>query len=253
MKKGKEQQQRGTINSRRLRWLIRAAIGLVGLFVLWSGRHLWLDFLAFIGDRQAVTAYVQGFGGWGPVLLGLLLSIQVVIAVIPGHILMITGGYLYGFSSGLAINLIGTVGTSQLVFALVRRKGRPLVNRLAAGHRDARATGDARATRDVLDRWQQVAARQGFAFFLFFFWFPIVPSNLMNFVAGLSSISFWHFFAANFLGRLPGVVLVTLVGSHGFALSAKGWVVAITGGLGLFFIGRYWATKLERRYFKRLD
>ena len=70
----------------------------------------------------------------------------------------------------------------------------------------------------MLDRWNKIAERQGFSLFLISFLLPIFPCDVMNFVAGLSPISPWQFLAASLLGRLPGVALLTLVGSHGLEL-----------------------------------
>jgi len=200
-----------------LMWLAKGVITIIILLTLYLGRNLIVDFLAFMSDRQAITTYLQGYGLWGPLLLVLILSAQVVFAVIPGHIIMITGGYLYGFNEGLLLNFIGTVIASQIAFVVVRWAGRPLVTRLIPAH--------------ILNRWDHAASPQGFVFFLFFFWFPIVPGNVMNFVAALSSISFWSFFAANFFGRLPGVILVTLIGSHGFGTCLPGIRVKIISGV----------------------
>ena len=210
-------------------------ISLTILLALWVGRHFLFEILTLISNREALTVYLQSLGWWGPFLLVVILSSQVIFAVIPGHILMITGGYLYGFSGGLTLNLLGTVVASQAAFVAVRWAGQPLVSRLASA--------------SVLERWHQLANKQGLAFFLFFFWFPVVPSNIMNFVAGLSSISFWSFLTANLLGRLPGVMLVTLIGAYGFELSTRVWVILAIVGMGLFFGGRYSVGKLQQRYF----
>jgi uncharacterized membrane protein YdjX (TVP38/TMEM64 family) len=47
----------------------------------------------------------------------------------------------------------------------------------------------------------------------------------MNLVAGLSSISARRFLAASILGRLPGTVLLTLVGAYG--LQVPIWLYGI--------------------------
>ena len=220
-------------NLKRWLWL---PLGAIGLVVLWLGWRPLLDLWFFVSNREAVTIYFQNVGVWGPLLLVSILSFNVVLAVIPSHIFLITSGYLYGFSYGLLFNMIASVGTSQLVFVLIQRTGRPLVDRFAPAH--------------ILERWRHVAERQGFIFFLFFFWFPIIPSNVMNFIAGLSPISFWAFLAANFLGRLPGIALITLIGSHGVTLSSTQWIVIAGVGGILFVAGRY-ATKKVERYFSK--
>ncbi len=224
------------MNSKQVSWLVKGLAVLVILVILWSVRSAIFDFIAFVKDREAVIAYLQGNGLWNVVLLELLLSAQVILAIIPGHVIMVTSGYLYGFGQGLALNLVGTVGVSQMAFVVVRWAGRPALARLVPA--------------GWLARWDASAGQQGFFFFLLCFWFPVVPGNVMNFVAALSSISFWSFLAANFFGRLPGVVLITLIGSHSLEFSAGQWVlIAIIGGV-LFLAGRRAADRLRRRYFE---
>ena len=100
----------------------------------------------------------------------------------------------------------------------------------------------------ILKRWQSLAERQGFFFFLTCFWLPVVPHNATNYIAGLSSISFWRFFWANFLGRLPGMIVVTLIGAYGFELSASQWGIIAVGGVLVIVVGRYLARKLEHHF-----
>jgi hypothetical protein len=55
--------------------------------------------------------------------------------------------------------------------------------------------------------------------------------------------------AANFLGRLPGVTLITLIGSHGLELSTQQWFILAGVGVILFIGGRYAANRVQARYF----
>lgn len=202
--------------------LLRALIALLALGLAWQPL---LDLLTLIGDLAAVSVYLKNSGAWGPILLALIQLLQVLFVVMPGHVFMVIGGYVYGFTGGFVINLVSTVGASQLTFALARRAGRPVVNRMVPA--------------SVLGRWNKVAERQGFVFFLFSFLLPMFPCDAMNFVAGLSSISPWHFLAANFLGRLPIVTLLTLIGSHGLELAPQVWTVIPLGVASLFLAWRY--------------
>jgi uncharacterized membrane protein YdjX (TVP38/TMEM64 family) len=146
---------------------------------------------------------------------------------------MVAAGYLYGFPLGLVLNTLGGVGASQVAFVIARRAGQPWVSRVVP-----------EVTRR---RWQPVIQRQGFFFFLTCFWLPVVPHNATNYLAGLSSISFGQFLWANFLGRLPGMIIVTLIGSHGFQLSGPQWGFLAMGGLLLLGGGRYLAAKMQYR------
>lgn len=223
------------IKSQKSGWLLKGVAGLIVILLLWLARRHLIELIAFISNRDAVTAYLEGYGLWGAVLLLVLLNMQVISAVIPGHILLITSGYLYGFGGGLALNLLGTVVASQIAFVAARRLGSPLVERLVPAN--------------TLNQWQQVSERQGLTFFLLFFWFPIIPGNIMNLVAGVSSISFQSFLVANILGRLPGLILITLIGAYGIELSLQQWSALVVVALVLVIGGRFAATKLQQRYF----
>ncbi len=215
-------------------WFPKILILLTVLILVWLARPYWGHVIDVIRDREAVTAQLETLGLWGPLLYLLVLSLQIITAIIPGHALMLSVGYLYGFSGGFALNLIGAVGASQLAFLIARRTG------LASANSPVPAS--------ILKRWQTAAERQGILFFLICFWFPIIPSNFANYLAGLGSISFWSFLIANFFGRLPGLILITLLGSHGVELTWQQWAVIAAVGLSVIVTGRYLTTKLEQSY-----
>jgi uncharacterized membrane protein YdjX (TVP38/TMEM64 family) len=88
-------------------------------------------FSYWIGDRGAITANIIRLGIWGPLVLFALLVLQVFMALIPGHLLMLAGSYAYGFWLSFLITLSSTVLGSQIAFAIARRWGRMEVYRLA--------------------------------------------------------------------------------------------------------------------------
>lgn len=204
-------------NGRWLKW----AIGLATVaLLLWFRQPVWA-FVRILGDRATVIAYLEQFGVAGPLLLMLILILQVIVAAIPGHALMVGGGYVYGFATAFWINLIATVGGSQGAFLLARWAGRPVVERLAPT--------------DVLDKWNSVSMQKGLLFFLFSFMLPVFPADVMNYVAGMSALSGRRFFVANLLGRLPGVMLMTAIGAYGFELSGQVWLFILAAS-GVMFV-----------------
>ena len=211
-------------------WVIIGTTALLIVLALWLAQQPLLDLLSFFRDQEAVSVYIKGLGIRGAVLVALLQLSQVIVAIIPGHALCVGCGYAYGFPVGFVFNLLMTVGASQVAFTLARWAGRPLVNRLAPA--------------ESVDRWNAVAERHGFFFFLTCFLLPVFATDVMNFVAGLSSISGKKFLVASFLGRIPGMLLLTLVGSHGveiasFEISPMVWVVIAVASLGLFIVWRH--------------
>lgn len=177
-------------------------------------REQLADLLATISDQQAVSAYLKSYGPLGPIVLFLLMVAQVFVAVIPGHVLMVTAGYVYG-GPGLFIVILSTVIGSQIAFTVARRYGHDLIHKLASPA--------------ILDRWNKAAQHQGVIFYFFSFVLPIFPSDLMCYVAGLATISPKRFLLANILGRTCCAVFVSLIGVYGMHPPVEFWIVSILG------------------------
>ena len=180
-------------------------------------------YLHTITDQKAVSEYLQGYGSLGPIVLFILLVAQVFIAFIPGHALMVTAGYVYG-SMGLGIVITSTIFGSQVAFLIARRYGRDLIYKIASP--------------EIIERWDGIARYQGILFYFFSFVLPIFPSDLMCYVAGLSTISARRFLIANILGRTCCAVFVTLIGIYGMHPPVWFWVLAVFV-ISAFFAG--WA------------
>ena len=217
------------------RWFLASTLFFIGIIIaFWMGRQPMQELWALLSDQAKVSAYLQGFGIWGPLVLAAIQFLQVMIVVIPGHVFLIAAGYVYGFLFGFAMNLVYVVLASQLVYLLSRWAGRPLVERLVP--------------QEILNRWYKIGQERGFVFFTIAFLLPVFPTDMMNFIAGLTGISTNRFFAANLLGRLPGVIMLTLIGSHGLELSSTSWAIMGIIVASFYVIGRFTILKIEKRY-----
>jgi uncharacterized membrane protein YdjX (TVP38/TMEM64 family) len=206
---------------------ILAALVLVALALVY--REAIVDFLNIITDQQSVSAYLKSYGPLGPIVLFVLLVAQVFVAVIPGHTLMVAAGYVYG-PVGLLVVITSTILGSQIAFMIARRYGRDLIYKLASPK--------------IIDRWNKTARHQGVIFYFFAFVLPIFPSDLMCYVAGLSTISPNRFLIANILGRTCCAVFITLIGIYGMRPPIEFWIIAAVG-ISVFFVG--WAIYKRRR------
>lgn len=225
------QPARSQLSWRLLRITLIVAAVLSVYVILWKSGHPIIQMFSLVGQQTAVSAQLKAIGTWGPLALAVFHVMQVLVAVIPGHAFLVAAGYVYGFPTGLLINYLSIVAASQIAFFLARWAGRPLVSYLAPA--------------SVLDRWYEISERQGFSFFIIAFLLPVFPTDAMNFVAGLSKLSGRRFLAASMLGRLPGIVLLTLIGSHGLRMSPLAWVSMGVVSVSLYFAGRYCVTKID--------
>ena len=211
--------------------IVRIAAIIVPLaLALWFKRDAVWAFIQFAGDRDAVVAYLDGLGFIGPLVLMGLVGLQVLIPSLPAEPPMIAGAYAYGFLPGFLMSWLVSVAASVVVFYLARWAGRPLVERMAPAK--------------LVDKWTRIADEKGAIFFALAFIIPPIPSDIMTYVAGVSTIKGRRFFLATLIGRAPMVALLSLVGAHGFGITP-----ALLIGLTLFGVlalGAWWCFMRER-------
>ncbi|MGQ9734601.1 MAG: TVP38/TMEM64 family protein [Candidatus Bipolaricaulia bacterium] len=168
--------------------------------------------------REALT----GLGPWGPLGFIGLQVFQIIIFIIPGELVQIAGGYIFGPWLGLVYSLIGISLGSAGAFFLGRALGRPFVEALIRRERVERfdwALGQGRGPRIL--------------FLLFLI--PGVPKDILCYLSGLSAIPFLLFFLISAIARLPGLVLSVIFGSK---LALREWeaVIAIAAAVVILLI-----------------
>ena len=168
---------------------------------------------------DALRDFISGFGPWAPVVFAALQIVQVVLAPVPGGVAVVVGTVLFGVWGGLGLSLLGSLIGSALLFAAVRRWGRPLAVRLFGAERVAAYT-------DRLDR----DGRLLFVIMLV----PFLPDDMVVGLAGLSAVSFRRFLVVVVLGRTPSWLLTALVTA---GLATQSLAVVITVVLALTGVG----------------
>jgi uncharacterized membrane protein YdjX (TVP38/TMEM64 family) len=172
--------------------LLAAAVALVGATIAFR-RHL-----TFLTDAAALRAFIRQYGVWSPVVLVALQALQVVVAPVPGQLLAVVGGYLFGTWLGTLYNMIGILVGSTVAFWLARRFGRAYVESIV--HEEALAKFDG-----MNDDYARLTL---FLAFLL----PGLPDDVICFAGGLTRIPLWQLVAIALVGRAPGFFLANVVG-----------------------------------------
>lgn len=191
--------QEAAPGSRWLRW-IGIAAGLAAL--------LYLGRLAG-GYVPLFAEWVEGLGWLGPFVFVVGYAIAVV-AFIPGSLLTLAAGAIFGLMEGVALVFVG---------AMLGSTGSFLVARFAARERTEKMlAGDARFA--AID---EAIGRQGGRIVFLLRLSPIFPFNLLNYGLGLTKVSLRAYVLAG-VGMLPGTVLYVYSGK------VAGDVAAVAGG-----------------------
>ncbi len=113
---------------------------------------------------------------------------------LPGSILTIVGGAVFGFGWGAVLVTIGANLGASAAFALARGLGRDGIERLLG----KRLAGLDKATAD-----------HGFMGLLVLRLIPLVPFNALNFGSGLTALRWRDYAVATVIGILPGTLVYT--------------------------------------------
>lgn len=184
---------------------------------------------ALLESVETLEKYIEGAGWWAPVALVGLQFLQVVVFIIPGEIVQVAAGYLYGVAGGTALSVLGISLGSVVNFLIGRHFGAPFMKVVAPRR---------------FDRFQYLtSSRRGELGFFLLFVIPGFPKDVLSYIAGISLLRFYRFFLFSLIGRLPGIVGSTLIGSSAarghFVLSVVILLIAsLVGGIAMVFRDR---------------
>jgi uncharacterized membrane protein YdjX (TVP38/TMEM64 family) len=184
--------------------------------VIWRA-ELWKVFASVSRLRE----WVAGWGTAAPLVYVVLQAVQTIIFVIPGEVVQIAGGYLFGAWLGSALAIAGSVLGASFSFFLARFLGKPFVAGIVPRER-----------MEGVERL--LASRSARSIFFLLYLIPGIPKDVLGYVAGLSPLTYGFFITVSTLGRLPGLIGSAIIG--GAAASSR-WVLlgVVSGAAVLLF------------------
>jgi len=213
--------------------VILLIVAIAALIVL--GRHFHLgEVFAAMLDR------IRGLGALAPVLFIILYIIGAVLFV-PGSVLTIGAGVLFGRLWGSIYVSIGATIGALAAFLIGRYLARDWVRQQLEGNRKFAAI-------------DQAVGREGWKIVLLTRLSPVFPFNLLNYAFGLTAVTLRDYAIATWVGIMPGTVLYVYLGSLGGNLAASGkshhtpaqWALDIVGLAATLGVAVY-ASRLASR------
>jgi uncharacterized membrane protein YdjX (TVP38/TMEM64 family) len=202
---------------------------------------LWKPITNFLSNPDQIKEFVHSFGIFAPLIFVLIVIIQVIFAPIPGQITGLAGGYLFGPLLGTIYGSLGLMIGSFIVFVLARKLGRPFVERVI--------------TKKTMDKFDKIIKTKGQFSLLLIYFLPIFPDDAISYLAGLTKIKMKNLVFISTLGRLPGILVLSLIGA-GIASKNSifaGIIFGVTMVLSiLIYVNRNRLEKLMIKITKRL-
>lgn len=185
--------------------------------------------------REAILAY-----GYTSILVFIAVEIvQVVIAAIPGELIQIAGGYMYGALLGTLYLVVGAVAGSFLAFFASRLLGYPLVQ--------------AFVSEGKLKRFNYLlgSPRSDVIMFVLYL-LPGIPKDILTYIAGLTPVNPWKFLLISTGARLPALFASAYIGANLENENYLQVVVLLAIAVILFFLGILYRDRLIDKLHKLL-
>ncbi|MGD1936788.1 MAG: TVP38/TMEM64 family protein [Cyanophyceae cyanobacterium] len=159
-------------------------------------------------NRDELVRWLENLGPWS--VVGFIGAHVVATAVgIPGTVLVLAGGVVFGVFYGTLWSVIGATLGAIAAFALARTLLRDhIIKRWGHSSR--------------LQKLNHRLGRSPLAVVLAVRFAPISPFNVVNFLFGLTPISLRTYAVGTFIGIIPGTALYTWTGSSGADMLSGG-------------------------------
>ncbi len=148
------------------------------------------------GGIERVTTEVRNAGPWGFLILLAIQFLQIVVAFIPGEVVQVAAGMIYGPWVGALIIWLGCIISSSFIFLLVHKLGAPFVQ--------------AMVPEKYMGKFREWETSEKFNVIVFvLFLIHGLPKDVFTYLTPLTHMSFRNFVIISNVARIPGIVLST--------------------------------------------
>jgi uncharacterized membrane protein YdjX (TVP38/TMEM64 family) len=167
------------------------------------------------------AAWVNSLGVWGPVVF-ILGYAAAVVAFVPGSVLTLAAGAIFGITKGVVYVFVAAVLGSAAAFLVARYLARSAI--------EHRIAGNARFA--AIDR---AVGAEGRKIVFLLRLSPVFPFTLLNYALGLTRVRFVDYLVAS-IGMLPGTLLYVYYGKLAGDVAALAGGAAVEKGPGYYAV-----------------
>lgn len=218
---------------KRPRISLEAALFPLFILLILVGAFLFRQELTEVfRDPESIQEWIAAVGAEARAIFVLVQAFQVIVFIVPGEVVQIAGGYLFGIAEGALWSTAGIFLGATVNYWVGRWAGRAFIERFLSPA--------------ALERFQAIAVspRARLGFFLLFV-IPGIPKDVLCYVAGGAIMGFPGFMAISTIGRLPGIIGSAVIG--GTAAQEQWLISAAVFGLAvlLFLLGLAYRKQAE--------
>lgn len=201
-------------------------LGLIFIFLIFMAYEYYHRYFLLFKDPAKLKKIIMSYGKYSVLAFFILQVTQVVAFFIPGEIVQIAGGYIYGTTFGSGLSLLGITTGSIMVYFISNFYGKPLIDKIISDK-------DLKFFQRVLN----LGKINSIVFLLYLI--PGIPKDVLAYICGVSNITFKNFIFYSTLGRIPGIFVSAYFGAkinsgNRITLVAIGIIAVVLFLIGIF-------------------
>lgn len=185
-------------------------------------------------SMDAFRSYILSQGKLGPLSFVLFQVLQTVIAPVPGEVVQIAGGYIYGVTLGTLYNTIGLLLGAMIAFYFTRYLGGAFVEKLLT-------------KKKFLWIGNILNSKKASIFLFIIFVIPGLPKDLFIYAAALTKIRPLKFFSILIVARFPWLLASVSVGANMYQKNYVSTIIISVVALLAFVLGIIYKDKLMNK------
>jgi len=166
--------------------------------------------LGYMTSLEQLKAYIEGFGSKAYIVFFILQLISIIIAPIPSNVTAVAGAMIFGMWGSFIITTLAIICGSAIVFSLSRIYGKAFTEKFVS--------------QKSLKKYENlINSSKGEITIALMLLFPFFPDDIINFLVGLSGMSFKKYFIILILTRPWEILIACALGSASISIPLWGW------------------------------
>lgn len=205
-------------------------LGIVIVLILTLAfREYLIKYAHYFRNPEELRSLILGFGNYSFLAYVVMQIAQIIVFFIPGELVQIAGGYIFGSLSGYILSVVGILIGSAFSFLLARMLGKRFVEKIVFSE-DKWLFRKIEEMRKYPERFKKLI----FIMYLI----PGIPKDILGYICGVTDISLKDFLIISMIGRTPALFISCFFGDNISRDNLKMLVIIglVSGGIFIFSI-----------------
>ncbi|WP_195429716.1 VTT domain-containing protein [Clostridium sp. D46t1_190503_E9] len=194
------------IQAKQFIYLLIVIVAFISIIIYLKSRGI----LGYMASLEDFKVYIEGFGNKAFIIFFLLQLASIIIAPIPSNVSAVAGAMVFGMWESFIITTLAIISGSAIIFYLSRICGKAFVERFVSDK--------------ILNKYEEIInSPKGEIIIFLMLLLPFFPDDIINFLVGLSSMSFKRYFIILILTRPWEILIACALGSAKLSIPLWGW------------------------------